>query len=132
MCGQDGQAGWVGGDPWPGAERAVLVAVGALTTLPVWLWGIELLPAVAGGSDSEATNGPVSWSLTPIDQEPRGMPPRLGTLIAVAAEQQPRPCRVACRAQPGQQHYMGKPHAIMCPAKGQCQGVPHRPLSLRV
>lgn len=40
----------------------VLAAAGAPTALPMWLQSLEPLPAVAGGSDGEATNSPVSWS----------------------------------------------------------------------
>lgn len=59
---QDRQVGWAGRDLHPGGERTVLAAVGAPTALPTWLQSLELLPAVAGGSDGEATNGPDSWS----------------------------------------------------------------------
>lgn len=34
-------------------------AAGALTTLPMWLQSLKLLPAVASGSDGEATNSPI-------------------------------------------------------------------------
>lgn len=85
VCGQHRQAGWAGRDPCPGRERTVLAAAGAPTALPMWLQSLKLLPAVAGGSNGKATNGPVSQHLMPIDRGPRGVPPRLGTSIAGAA-----------------------------------------------
>lgn len=128
-----GQAGRMGSrDPCPGGERTALAASGALTTLPMRLQSLELLLAVAGGSDGEATKGPSSRPLMPIDRGPRGVPPRLGTSIAVAAEQQPRLRGVAPAPQPRHQHQAGKLHAIARPAKGLRQPVPPHPPSPRV
>jgi len=128
-CGQGRRAGWAGRDPCPrrgedGAgscgspDRASHVAA-------------EPRAAASNGSDGKATSGPVSQPLMPIDRGPRGVPPRLGTSIAVTAEQQPRLLGAAWRAQPGHQHHVGTQRSITPPAKGPRQRVPHHPPSPR-
>lgn len=76
----------------------MLAVVGAPTTLPMWLRSLQPLPAAAGGSGGEATNGPVSQPPMPMDP---GVSPWSGTSIAATAEQQPWPRGVARGAQPG-------------------------------
>lgn len=56
----------------------------------------------------------------------------MGTSIAVAAEQQPRPHGAARGAQPGHQHHAGTPRAITRPAKGPRRRVPPHPPTPRV
>lgn len=107
----------------------MLAVVEAPTMLPMWLWSLQPLPAAAGGSDGEATNGPVSQPPMPMDP---GLSLWSGTLIAVTAEQQPWPRGVARGAQPGHQCHAGEAGAIVCPAGGPWQWVPPHLLSLRV